>query len=508
MVKTKSSTTRRFVRLLGSPACFRLVLILLIVQAVWIALSGRYAMAFDEDFHLGIIRLYAQHASPFWGTQAPGGGTFGAVARDPSYLYQFLMAVPYRVIKLFTGDQTVQVLWLRAINIGLFAGGVALYRRLMLKIGLSTALVQACLLVFVLLPVVPLLAAQINYDNLLLPLTAVALLLTIKLEERLTRQRRLDAKVLLQLLVICLLTCLVKYAFLPVFAAITGFVAVRVWQTRSSLSGRWFGLVPSWRQLGKGVQTGLAVSVVVAAGLFAERYVVNVVRYHALVPDCSQVLSIKQCRQYGPWIRDYNFKLNKLDTDAKASPLTFTTDWFYGMWLRLFFAVDGPANDFQTRGPLIMPGVAGMVFAVAGAVALLFSAPRLLKKYGTPVGWLFVAVILSYGFALWLDELQAFIATAQPVAINGRYLLPILPLVFLLIAAAIRELVTRPALKAAIAGVAIVSLLWGGGALTYILRSNNAWYWPNPAIRHLNYDVQRTLGPVTPGYGNPVLFMY
>ena len=83
---------------------------LFVLQAAWIALSGRYPMAFDENFHLGIIRLYAHHISPFWSGQPAGANAFGAVARDPSYLYQYLMSFPYRLVSIFTSSQTAHVL--------------------------------------------------------------------------------------------------------------------------------------------------------------------------------------------------------------------------------------------------------------------------------------------------------------------------------------------------------------------------------------------------------------
>src|SRR5665213_199085 len=207
-------------------------------------------MAFDEDFHLGIIRLYAHHLSPFWSSQPQGANMFGAVARDPSYLYQYLMSFPYRLISLFTGDQTIQVIILRFINIGLFASSMVLYRRLMMKTGASRALVHLCLLIFVLIPISPLLAAQINYDNLLLPVTALALLLAANFDARLTKQKKLDTKLLLQLLTLCLLASLVKYAFLPLFVAILGFIAVRLWQRYRSVKQVWLNLLLGWRQLG------------------------------------------------------------------------------------------------------------------------------------------------------------------------------------------------------------------------------------------------------------------
>ena len=492
---------------LGSPRFFNVILALLVLQAGWIALTGLYPMAFDEDFHMGIIRLYAHHLSPFWSSQPQGANMFGAVARDPSYLYQYLMSFPYRLISLFTGDQTIQVIILRFINIGLFAGGLALYRRLMMKTGVSRALVHLCLLIFVLIPISPLLAAQINYDNLLLPVTALALLLTVNFDARLTKQKKLDTKLLLQLLVLCLLSSLVKYAFLPLFVAILGFIAVRLWQRYRSVKQVWLNLSLDWRHLGGRTRLGLAAALILSAGLFGQRYGVNLVRYHEPVPDCSQVLSVKQCSEYGPWIRNYNLRLTNIG--GSQGSLTFAADWLYGMWLRTFFAVDGPATDFQTRGPLLIPGLSAIFFATAGISTMVVATPKLLRKYNASVIWLFGVTALIYVGALWLDDYKAFVQTGQAVAINGRYLLPVLLPLLLIMAAAVREFVRdNVTLKICLATLVVVCLAWGGGALTYILRSNDSWYWPSPAVRTANHAVQRALGPVTPGYDNPTAFLH
>ena len=203
---------RRIVAFLGSREFFWGVVVLLVLQALWIACSGRYPMAFDEDFHLGIIRLYAHHLSPFWSGQPAGADAYGAIARDPSYLYQWLISFPYRLITVFTNDQTIQVLILRFVNIGLFAWGLSVYRRLLLKTGASAAIVHSCLLVLVLIPVVPLLAAQINYDNLWIPLVGLTLLLTVKFEQELRQRKRVDVTVLLQ---IAILWCSSAWSNMP-----------------------------------------------------------------------------------------------------------------------------------------------------------------------------------------------------------------------------------------------------------------------------------------------------
>jgi hypothetical protein len=490
--------TERVTGFIASPRFFWGVVALLVLQAAWIALSGRYPMAFDEDFHLGVIRLYAHHLSPFWSSHPAGTDAFGAVSRDPSYLYQYLMSFPYRLVSVFTSSQTAHVLTLRFIDIGLFAAGLALYRKLLLKTGASRALVHACLAIFILVPIVPLLAAQINYDNLLLPLTALMLLLAVDFGQELGLRKRINGRLLLIIAILGLLTSLVKYAFLPILAVIGVYIVVKLCQTRPA-SLVWTGRRTGWL---------LAVLLIISLGLFVQRYGVNVLRYHKPVPDCSKVLSVKKCSAYPPWNRDYYLSQIRHDTGGTDSPLTFTADWFYGMWLRTFFAVDGPASNFSTRGPLILPGIGAVVFASAAAIALAVGFKRILRSYDKRVLWLFVSAIVVYAAVLWFDEYQSFLQTGQTVAVNGRYLLPVMPLLLLLLALGVNEVLKyRQKAKLAFAAAVVLCLLWGGGALTYILRSSDSWYWHNQAVYDANHAVQHVLGPVTPGYYNPIEFM-
>jgi hypothetical protein len=505
---TISGLSQRCISFLGSHRCFVLILVVFVLEAAWIALSGRYPMAFDEDFHLGLIRLYSDHLSPFLAAQPASADVFGAVSRDPSYLYHYLMSFPYRLISLLTDNQTLQVLFFRAINISLFTAALPLYRQLLLKTSASTALVNSCLAVFVLIPIVPLLAAQINYDNLLLPLTALALLLTVTISEELQRSRQLNLKKSLYLLAVLLSTCLVKYAFLPMALVIGAYLLIRLKQT-----------YPHWRQfqlsLGRGyrVMTGrsrwlLLIILVLASGLFVQRYGVNLVHYQRPVADCSQVLGEQRCLSYAPWARDHRLAAIKDPAAVTTNPLVFTADWFYGMWLRTFFAVDGPATNFQTRGPFVIPAFGAIVFTLSGTVAFLVYHKRIFNRYNSRVLWLFIAVSAGYVAVLWLDGYQSFVQAGQTVALNGRYLLPVMPLFLLLCAIGLNEsLHHRRQLKLAVATTGLICMLWGGGALTYILRSNDAWYWHSQPVYSSNHAVQHVLGPITPGYHDPTAFM-
>lgn len=504
-MKERVSRLRRLADFFGSNKGFWLIVLLFVAQAVWIALSNRYPMAFDEDYHLGIIRLYAHHMNPFWQTQPANASMYGAVYRDPSYLYHFLMSFPYRCVSLFTASQTVQVLWLRFANILLFASGLLIYRRLLRQLGLSALATNFSLLIFTFVPVASLLAAQINYDNLFIPLVALATLWTVELTQETVAYKRINAGRLLRLLILCLLASLVKYAFLPFFVAIGIFLLIvfaKVFKSfRKLLLTLGFGLTLMTRTK----RMVLLLLLVVSAALFLQRYGVNLIRYHTPLPDCSRVLSVRECSDYGPWDRDYLLASQK--TSGHNSPFAYLGQWSYGMWLRLFFTVDGPPTQYQTRGPLFLPAIGAIVFAILSLLLFIRHAPYLWNKYRLILGAPALMAFL-YVLSLWLDGYAAYARTGQPVAINGRYLLPILPLLFALAVLVWRHaLAGRHVLKGVVATLAVLCMIWGGGALTFILRSSNSWYWPNATMRTVNVDIRNAVGPAVPGYYNPTLYL-
>lgn len=480
---------------------FKFILGLFVFETLWIALTGLYPMAFDEDFHLGIIRLYAHHISPFWSSQPETTNTFGAVFRDPSYLYHYLMSFPYRLISLFTNDQTIQVILLRMINIGLFAWGLTIYRKVLAFTGASKSLINSTLLIFILIPVIPLLAAQINYDNLLFPMSGLALLLSLKFSLRLRTSKQIKIEEILSLASIVLLASLVKYAFLPILLAIVIFVLFQLKNNFTKWSELQKVFINSWSSRNVFRSWLLIIGLVISIGLFSQRYIVNTYLYHTPIPDCSKVLNVEACSDYGPWIRDYTLKQVNLHSSNNVA--AFSENWLYGMWLRLFFSVDGPSTQFETRGALLFPAVISIVVSVTGAILLIKYSRSIKRIFDQDAIRLFTLVSAVYVFVLWFDQFSAYRRTGQPVAINGRYLLPVLlPLMMLVALAFGRLLKNNNKMKTIFVSVTILLMFWGGGAMTYIIRSNDdgSWWWHNSYVRSINHAVKSVLHPVMPGF--------
>ncbi len=473
---------------LKSHRFFWVVFVFFVLESAWIALSAVYPQAFDENFHFGLIKVYSHYWTPFLTHQPPDANTYGAVTRDPSYMYHYLMSFPYRVVAAMTSSQAAQVIVLRFINIGLATAALIVFRRLLIRARLSAAMTHLILLLYALIPIVPQLAGQINYDNLLLPLIAWTLLLSVNVIDEL-RQRHVPLARLMLLVSICLLATLVKYEFMPIFAAITLFLAITALQQFKGEPDL-FGsqLKTSWHQLSRRQRWLLGALLVVGIGLFAQRDGVNIVLFHSFAPDCSRTLDLDSCSSYSPW--NYSYQQHQIvqaqgDNAVFMNPLTFSVSWAYWLWYRLFFAVNGLNSGYVNYPPLLLPAAAASLI-VLGGVSLLFTRWRQVIQYN-PYSIFFSLVVVAYLASLWLEGFSQYHYTQVLQIMNGRYLLPIVPLlaalISLAIAAALRQKVIA---KGLLAGLAALCFLQGGGVTTFILRSDASWDWPNSAVINTN----------------------
>jgi len=484
---------RRLPVALASSRCWQLILGLFVVEALWFVFSAQYPMAFDENYHFGLIKLHAQQWLPFFTNQPAHASAYGEIARDPSYLYHWLLSYPYRLVSALTTSQTAQIISLRLISVALFTYGVILYRRIVRRLGVSPALSNGLFAGFILIPVVPFLAAHINYDNLFFPAIALSVLLTLRLLDGL-REHRLDAQTALLLIATLALSSLIKYPFLPVMVVTLGWLLWQLW--RQHLVGRagWRLFSASFRRLSLLRRSLLVLLCVVAVGLFTERYALNVVQYHNPVPSCEAVISQDECMQYGPYSRDTHYKQRK-PADFHPSVPVYIWQWLYGMWYRLFFAIN---YNYATARPLIVIGSLAVLLAAAALVGVIIRFRALFA--GRPVRQFVLLVTVGYLLALFADGFSAYNKTAQPVAINGRYLIPFLPFLLAFGGLAWSQLLRSRMLKAALtAGVIVIFILQGGGVMTFIVRSQDSWLWPNAGVRSVNRAVRQAASPLIIG---------
>lgn len=495
----KSSWSRTVTRFFASAVFFRIVLGVFLFEALWVTFSARYPMVFDEDFHFGIIKIYAHHWLPFLPDNVAPSGVYGAVSRDPSYLFHYLMSFPYRIISAVTGSLFWQIVFLRLIDVALFAGALVLFRKFMLKLGVSRAFTHVAMLLFVLIPVTPLVAGQVNYDNLLLLLTAWLCVLTADAILAI-RNHKFPLKTLILLLIVCLGGSLTKYAFLPLVlaAALVLLAQLLVTFWGKFLKELWPEVKRGFNVISSKAKTVLAIVLIIFCGLFAQRYGVNLVRYHAPVPDCAQVLSVNQCKNYGPWGRDYGYKQGKSST-FHPKPVSYASSWIQGMWRRMFFVINGPFGPawYANVPPLPLPSDAATAIAIVSLALVVFYFRRIFQG-----GWLVifaVSLVVIYTGALFYDLYKAYAQTGVVVAVNGRYLLEILLPAAAVAGLAWSRLLRRlPRVKTVVAIAAIVMFLQGG-IFEFIVQSNADWNWQNSFTTSVNNGARRVLKPLAIG---------
>lgn len=478
----KNRKLHRAAAVLASPVFFWSVLGFFILESLWIVFVAVYPMAFDEDFHFGLIKIYSQHWLPFISHQPPNANFYGPVGQNPSYLYHYLMSFPYRLIALVAHSQSLQVTYMRLINVALFAYSLWLFRKVMLRCKLTPAVTDFALLLFVLIPIVPMLAAEINYDNLTMVLVAWVCLLMLRIMDSLSRKRFPLVEVGL-LAVIALLGSIVKYAFLPVMAACVLTILVLAWSAfDKSFAAAWSAARQSLLALKKSTVLVLAIAIIASLGLFSQRYLVNLAAYKSPIPRCDKILTIDDCMSYGPFNRTYTLMQTK-SPEFKPNIWSYIPQWFYGMWYRTFFAVNGNVSSpswarYETIPPLPVPSITAVGLLLASVAVIIVYSKKLYRD--TYLIFLALTIVL-YCAALIFDNYGAYNRAGQPIAVNGRYLLPILLPFFIIAGRAWQSALSGHSyrLKLALAGVITVLFIQGGGVLTYMINSNYAWYWPD-----------------------------
>ncbi len=480
---------------LSSDWFFRLIIAVFILQAVWIALSSIYPGAFDEETHLSIINFFAHHPNPFFTHQPASLNQYGAVVYDSSYLYRYLMAFPWLLIIFAVKSFTIQVIIMRLINVGLFTWGIILFRKLLRRITDNIKLIHVSLLLIILTPIVPQLAAQINYDNLFIPFLVLEFILSIDILKQL-KLGKVNLKKSLLFLAFGFLTCLVKYTFLPIFTVMILFLVVQFLRPKSRALGYFEQAKSELANWTIGLKILLIGLLIVSFGLFFERYGLNIIRYRTPTPSCVDVIGAKSCQGYSIYQRNiYNIQNKPLSFNK--SPLYFTAVWIKHMQYNLMMTINGPASGYSIGLPLLVPYIASIVLATSGLGLILAYRRRIFNSTSRR---LILLSMLLYLLSLWIVNYTEYLHTGRRVAVQGRYLVPFLPFIYLIFLLGLEVwLKTKPQLKTGLISLLVLAFLMGGGVVAFIVHSDDAWYWQgNQSAINMNKTAKRLLKPIIP----------
>ncbi len=494
--------------LLGSSKFFYGIVALLVLQAGWIALTARYPQAFDENYHLGLIKLHVEYGLlPFFSYQPEGASVYGAVISDPSYLFHYLMSLPYWLLSGLTSNETVQIIALRLINIGLFVWGLFVYRRLLAELKISRPLQNIVMLVFVLLPVVPLLAAHINYDNLMVPITGLLFLYVVRyinyLRSRPVMAPLIPVRMLLLILLFGAIGSVIKFAFAPILlATIVAVTAATIfYYVMSRIKPR--GLRQLFDTSGRRwILVLIAFATLLAVGLSFERYGMNLVQYGSPVPKCHKVLSIDECMDYSPWARDYKYSQIYPRPTAQGYAV-YPFVWVWRMVYETMFTITSrtyPPSDkvyYYGFSPLIVAHVVAWIGVAGGVLGIIVFWRRIRRNRPLTV---LLGITVFYAIILFIQNFSMYHHSGEAVAIHGRYLVPVYPVLLVCLAIGWRGLLERFGglrYSAVVFLVLIILFMQGGGITNWLIRSNAEWYWPgNQAALQVNNTLKSVVDRV------------
>ena len=473
-----AETLRSFI---ASRGCFALILGVFVISSAWIAVASLYPMAFDEEFHYGMIGIYAGSLLPFGITHTSDMAQYGSATADASYLFHYLLSFPYRILDFIGFSNETIIVILRFINIVFVTLGLIVFRRAFIEAGVSRASTHVALALVSSIPVFTLLAAHINYDNLLLLVIAWCVLLIVRLTNAVRHGGALPLRESVLLAVAVLIGMSVKYSFLPL--ALAMFIWL-VWlmimgyrRHRQTITTQLQTYKTDWNSLGHRPRY-LLIGLSALSVFFASHYLTSMLSYGSPIPSCERVFSEAECTAYGPWNRN---KILEASKPLSFTPLSFpeymTREWFPGMTQRLNFAVAGKTNGFETRLPMPALVITYVTLSVIGLGAIVIQTLRKRVHWMSAFTVLLTSVYVGVlAFQLYGD----YVDTAEPVAINGRYLVPLLPMVAVVMINAIRGQL-RPIDSRILAVFTAVTMLFllvcGAGVLTYIIQAEPHWFW-------------------------------
>lgn len=491
-------------RILGSNWFFTFIIVLFLFQTIWIALSAVYPMLFDEEYHLGVIDIYSHLDSPFITNQPPEAAFHGDITRYGSYLFHYLMSVPYSVISHFTNDLQTVVILMRLICIGFVVGGLLVFRKFLLRAGITKSLTHLAIGIFTLIPLVPFATSQISYDSLAFLLVATIFYLAIRAIER----SKHHIIWLMLLLSISALSSLVKFTILPIAFSSVLFVGVILLRRHGKKIGPI--LLCEYKKLAKPLLIVLSLLFIFSLGMFSERYGVNIVQYHAIEPKCDRIHSTEVCIQYAVWRRDISWKQSNDAIGLKRDdPILYTATYWAPHIFSDFFVTGAFVYDHDQPLqihylPTTMQAAAGNMVLLYGSLTMLILATVALittwrKLPNRKLRYLILLTTLIYATSLWVRNYSDYLNIGTGTAAQGRYLIPLMIPILAVTGLAFRHLLGRIRYQAAFLAVCLILLSQGGGLANYILYSNSRWYWSEnrQTITNINQSARKFLRSFT-----------
>lgn len=485
-------TYTAIVKFLGSKTFFWLIIAFFILESLWIALSFRFPMIYDEGFHFNVIKIFSHQLSPVISDQPRSYDYLGDLGHQGSLVYHYLLSFPYRLIESLTPSHSVQIIFLRGINILMIGLGLIFFARIFRKMAIKQTYINTAILVFVLLPIVPFVAATINYDNMLFLLSALFFLVCADVIKR----DKPSWRDMAFLIILGCFTSLVKFTFLPIFAVGGVYLIVLLLRRHGK---ELLPLVTRSLKNTSKVQASLVGFVLlISVGLFLAVYVGNTMRYGSPHPSCTKTLSKERCLASSLIKRNTLAKETKNQRPALSLPQYTRVTWLNFMTDYTNWSASPTTNGSVSIKPPLPVMAVLLPTGVLAGFAILFYSWRALRKSATWYFLITMATVLS--LSIYLNNVRGYYSLHAAYGNQPRYFLSIVPIVLVMIVVGVAFALRRhPRLKLASFVMLMLLFTQGGGAITHIILSDDTWYWQNSTVIKANHGAKKVLRPLIKG---------
>lgn len=484
MITKLDKARQTLIKIMSSNYVFILILLLAALQGLWYALTFKASM-YDELHHFDFTRFYTHQFSPFISNQDPKWDFLGELTRNGNYLFYYIMSWPLRFAKLLTDSSATQLIFLRVICISFFVTALFYFSKAFTLAGVKKYMTNVALLFFVLTPGVAILPGVFNYDNIVIFLTALLLYLCVKI----LKSQDINFYKVTSLLLIGLLGSLVKMTFLVIYSPVIIYLAIHLWKKHGNqLINK---IIESFKSSNKWLRILLLALLFMSSVLFVERTVTNIIVYQKISAPCTEILSKERCLK-NPLAERAIVNKQKVKEKGDTYKPIIIQEYFLKLWAPHMI-------KHQASPTKALPVMKNMyyTFALIGVALILVYIRTIIKK---PQYLLMSLPVAVYPLAVLYTNYSSYVALGIPVAMNGRYLFPIMPIVILFFIMSSRKVFEgHKNIGMLILLLLIFLMTQGGGITTYILDNFEPVYWENEAVNGVEDTMEHWLNPLVKG---------
>jgi len=411
----------------------------------------------DQSYHLRYINIYKnkEDLSPIiheW-----KGDAYPQDTRTPSYFYHYLLG---NFLKIFHSDYADYNI-LRTVNFYFNILTVLVFIKLTNKLTKNNWIKILSMIFMTNTLMFTVLGAGINYDNLANLLSIISIYFVIKIF------KDKEYKYFYFLLSEGLLTCLVKVAFVPLLIIELLVCALNLKPIYKFTTS----VIKNYKKLINFKSLVFIIISIIIFSLFIERYGYNLIKYKSISPSCDKLYSFEKCMTEPQFARDQNL-IKTSSTREGLDFIIFTTKWYLKMLEGMFGLNGHRLFAYNTHLTYLI---------TAELLLFLFSLIRYSNIKKEKLIWLTIFLAGGYIFTVffYVNYRQFRSIRLFGLAMQGRYLFPVLSLMFYIFAYySIRLLKYSNILKIFLITITLISLLYWG-FFWYLRTAGPEWYINN-----------------------------